>query len=43
VPLSHFLHTRTGAQVACPRLSIDWGTHFAAPLLTPYEAEVRFP
>jgi 2-(3-amino-3-carboxypropyl)histidine synthase len=27
-------------QVACPRLSIDWGTAFAKPLLTPYEAEV---
>ncbi|XP_040857124.1 2-(3-amino-3-carboxypropyl)histidine synthase subunit 1 isoform X2 [Ochotona curzoniae] len=27
-------------QVACPRLSIDWGTAFAKPLLTPYEAAV---
>ena len=27
-------------QVCCPRLSIDWGHAFAAPLLTPYEAEV---
>lgn len=28
-------------QVACPRLSIDWGQAFTtAPLLTPYEAEV---
>lgn len=25
-------------QVACPRLSIDWGESFSAPLLTPYEA-----
>lgn len=24
-------------QVACPRLSIDWGEAFAQPLLTPYE------
>ena len=24
-------------QVACPRLSIDWGTAFKKPLLTPYE------
>ncbi|KAK6645462.1 hypothetical protein RUM43_001739 [Polyplax serrata] len=24
-------------QIACPRLSIDWGTAFAKPLLTPYE------
>jgi hypothetical protein len=27
-------------QVACPRLSIDWGFAFDAPLLSPYEAEV---
>eukprot|EP00062_Callorhinchus_milii_P020267 gi/632975718/ref/XP_007904382.1/ PREDICTED: diphthamide biosynthesis protein 1 isoform X1 [Callorhinchus milii] len=27
-------------QVACPRLSIDWGTAFSKPLLTPYEASV---
>jgi 2-(3-amino-3-carboxypropyl)histidine synthase len=27
-------------QIACPRLSIDWGHAFARPLLTPYEAEV---
>uniref|UniRef100_A0A8B9QAI1 2-(3-amino-3-carboxypropyl)histidine synthase subunit 1 n=1 Tax=Apteryx owenii TaxID=8824 RepID=A0A8B9QAI1_APTOW len=28
-------------QVACPRLSIDWGEAFSKPLLTPYE--VRSP
>lgn len=27
-------------QVACPRLSIDWGYAFDRPLLSPYEAEV---
>ena len=27
-------------QVACPRLSIDWGYAFPKPLLTPYEALV---
>mmetsp|Transcript_15006 Transcript_15006/g.22704 ORF Transcript_15006/g.22704 Transcript_15006/m.22704 type:complete len:124 (+) Transcript_15006:20-391(+) len=27
-------------QVACPRLSIDWGHAFKKPLLSPYEAEV---
>nr|XP_021142746.1 2-(3-amino-3-carboxypropyl)histidine synthase subunit 1 isoform X2 [Columba livia] len=26
-------------QVACPRLSIDWGEAFSKPLLTPYEPE----
>jgi 2-(3-amino-3-carboxypropyl)histidine synthase len=25
-------------QVACPRLSIDWGEQYCAPLLNPYEA-----
>ncbi|KAF8939069.1 putative diphthamide synthesis protein-domain-containing protein [Dissophora ornata] len=29
-------------QIACPRLSIDWGYAFAKPLLTPYEASVVF-
>ncbi|XP_044735339.1 2-(3-amino-3-carboxypropyl)histidine synthase subunit 1 [Chrysoperla carnea] len=27
-------------QIACPRLSIDWGLAFKKPLLTPYEAAV---
>ncbi|KAL5996821.1 hypothetical protein ACLOJK_007741 [Asimina triloba] len=27
-------------QIACPRLSIDWGEAFAKPLLTPFEAEI---
>eukprot|EP00188_Purpureofilum_apyrenoidigerum_P004360 Plantae.Rhodophyta-Purpureofilum_apyrenoidigerum.ctg4881.p1 GENE.Plantae.Rhodophyta-Purpureofilum_apyrenoidigerum.ctg4881~~Plantae.Rhodophyta-Purpureofilum_apyrenoidigerum.ctg4881.p1 ORF type:complete len:386 (+),score=57.85 Plantae.Rhodophyta-Purpureofilum_apyrenoidigerum.ctg4881:293-1450(+) len=27
-------------QIACPRLSIDWGYAFSRPLLTPYEAYV---
>ena len=27
-------------QVACPRLSIDWGLGFNRPILTPYELEV---
>lgn len=27
-------------QIACPRLSIDWGTAFFKPLLTPYELVV---
>jgi len=29
-------------QIACPRLSIDWGYAFDKPLLTPYEACVAF-
>ncbi|KAH7279395.1 hypothetical protein KP509_37G017600 [Ceratopteris richardii] len=27
-------------QIACPRLSIDWGEAFEKPLLNPYEAEI---
>ena len=27
-------------QIACPRLSIDWGLGFEKPLLTPFEAAV---
>lgn len=27
-------------QIACPRLSIDWGTAFSKPILSPYEASV---
>lgn len=27
-------------QIACPRLSIDWGYAFPKPLLTPYEASI---
>ncbi|KAF5175052.1 2-(3-amino-3-carboxypropyl)histidine synthase subunit, partial [Thalictrum thalictroides] len=27
-------------QIACPRLSIDWGEGFEKPLLTPFEAEI---
>ncbi|KAE9612845.1 hypothetical protein Lal_00027765 [Lupinus albus] len=27
-------------QVACPRLSIDWGDAFVKPVLTPFEAEI---
>jgi 2-(3-amino-3-carboxypropyl)histidine synthase len=35
-------HSGVGAwvQVACPRLSIDWGDEFALPTLNPYEAFV---
>ncbi|ENN71436.1 2-(3-amino-3-carboxypropyl)histidine synthase subunit 1 [Dendroctonus ponderosae] len=27
-------------QIACPRLSIDWGTAFSKPFLTPYELAI---
>ena len=29
-------------QVACPRLSVDWGHHFSRPVLSPYEFFVCF-
>ena len=31
-------HVDAWVQIACPRLSIDWGEGFAKPTLTPYEA-----
>lgn len=30
-------------QIACPRLSIDWGEGFAQPTLTPYEVSAPSP
>ncbi|VEU21807.1 DEKNAAC102473 [Brettanomyces naardenensis] len=38
--LSMFEGIDAFVQVACPRLSIDWGYAFRKPLLTPYEAMV---
>lgn len=35
--LELFKNIKCFAQVACPRLSIDWGESFKVPLLTPYE------
>lgn len=29
-------------QIACPRLSIDWGIHFSKPVITTYECYVVF-
>lgn len=33
-------HVDCWVQIACPRLSIDWGTSYLKPLLTCYEAFV---
>lgn len=38
--LAQFPDVDCWVQVACPRLSIDWGYAFPKPLLTPYEAMV---
>lgn len=38
--LAQFKDVDAWVQVACPRLSIDWGTAFDKPLLTPYEVSV---
>lgn len=38
--LAMFEDVECWVQIACPRLSIDWGHAFARPLLTPYEALV---
>lgn len=29
-------------QIACPRISIDWGSYFSKPVITPYEAFVNW-
>eukprot|EP00877_Chromochloris_zofingiensis_P009316 jgi/Chrzof1/4638/Cz14g21010.t1 len=38
VKLALIGHIDAWVQVACPRLSIDWGEGFTKPTLTPYEA-----
>ncbi|XP_035213597.1 2-(3-amino-3-carboxypropyl)histidine synthase subunit 1-like [Stegodyphus dumicola] len=38
--LKLFTNIDAWVQIACPRLSIDWGTAFPKPLLTPYELVV---
>jgi len=38
--LAAFPEIAVWVQVACPRLSIDWGAAAPVPLLTPYEAHV---
>eukprot|EP00163_Fabomonas_tropica_P014164 TRINITY_DN2585_c1_g1_i5.p1 TRINITY_DN2585_c1_g1~~TRINITY_DN2585_c1_g1_i5.p1 ORF type:complete len:197 (-),score=28.11 TRINITY_DN2585_c1_g1_i5:551-1141(-) len=37
--LAQFPDVDAWIQIACPRLSIDWGYAFPKPLLNPYEAE----
>ncbi|CAM9758578.1 unnamed protein product, partial [Choristocarpus tenellus] len=38
--LAAFAHVDAWIQIACPRLSVDWGHFFEKPLLSPYEADV---
>lgn len=33
-------HVDAWVQIACPRLSVDWGHFFDRPVLTSYEFEV---
>jgi len=40
--LARFEGVDAWVQVACPRLSIDWGDAYATPLLTPYEAHIAW-
>ena len=40
VKLESFSEVDAWIQIACPRLSIDWGHHSKKPLLNPYEAFV---
>lgn len=37
--LASFINVDAWVQIACPRLSIDWGHHFEKPLLSSYELE----
>ena len=46
--LKKFPRVDAWIQIACPRLSIDWGHFYTKPLLSTYEAfamlnEARFP
>ena len=46
--LARFTDVDCWIQIACPRLSIDWGHHFSKPFLSSYEAfalfeEAKFP
>ncbi|CAM9161626.1 unnamed protein product [Discosporangium mesarthrocarpum] len=38
--LAAFTNIDAWIQIACPRLSVDWGHFFDKPLLSPYEADV---
>lgn len=38
--ISKFHNVDAFVQIACPRLSIDWGSSFQKPLLNPYELSV---
>ena len=38
--LAQFSDIEAWIQIACPRLSIDWGYAFTAPLLSPFEAAI---
>ena len=40
--LDSYSEVKVWVQVACPRLSIDWGEDFRQVLITPYEAFVAF-
>lgn len=35
--IAAFQEIEAWVQIACPRLSIDWGEGFSLPVLTPYE------
>jgi 2-(3-amino-3-carboxypropyl)histidine synthase len=38
--LEMFKHVDVWVQIACPRLSVDWGHFFQKPVLSPYELNV---
>lgn len=40
--LNQFADCECFIQIACPRISIDWGSYFSKPVITPYESFVTF-
>jgi len=40
--LMQYAECESFIQIACPRISIDWGSYFTKPVITPYEAFVTW-
>jgi len=40
--LMQYSNCEVFVQIACPRISIDWGSYFSMPVITPYEAYVTW-
>jgi 2-(3-amino-3-carboxypropyl)histidine synthase len=40
--LNQYADCECFVQIACPRISIDWGSYFTKPVITPYESFVTW-